>query len=285
MNKPLKRDAMDKLYSIGETAKIMGISVQTLRNYSNISLLSPAYINEETGYRYFSFSQFHIIDRIKYLRGFGLSLNEIDTIMTDGKVDNIIHFLELQRKKIGQQINELTMTKEDIQWYIDYFKYLNKSDNNALPHMTHFEERKILITECPKDHTIEDIEVALASKKTEYVNRGFRFHRQFGYLLPYDSIIAKDWRPFQYFTYVSDVPHEESDDENIHTLPAGDYLCFSFRLRHMDELNVNLIKEYFKSREIPPYVIANEHEDNLATYTYCPYELQFLLAPHNEARV
>lgn len=273
---------MEKLYSIGETSKIMGISVQTLRNYSNSSLLSPAYVNEETGYRYFSFSQFHIIDRIKYLRGFGLSLGEIENIMTDGNIDNIIYFLERQNKKIDQQIHDLTMTKEDVQWYINYFKYLNKSDNNALPHVTFFPERNILITECPKDHTIEDIEVTLTTQKTEYLSHNFHFHRQFGYLLSYDTIIAKDWRPFRYFTYISDYTESITDDKNIMTLPAGDYLCFSFRLRHMEELNVNLIQEYFKSRKLPPYVIANEHEDNLTTYTYCPYELQFLLTPHDE---
>ena len=86
---------MKKLYSIGETAKIMGISVQTLRNYSAFSFLQPAYINEETGYRYYSFEQFHIIDRIKYLRSFELPLSEIEEIMMDGKrVEKIISFLE-----------------------------------------------------------------------------------------------------------------------------------------------------------------------------------------------
>lgn len=59
---------MKRLYSIGETAKLMGISVQTLRNYSNLSILRPYYINEQTGYRYFTFEQFHYIDRIRYLR-------------------------------------------------------------------------------------------------------------------------------------------------------------------------------------------------------------------------
>lgn len=55
---------MKELYSIGEVAGIMGISVQTLRNYANSELLKPQYIDEKTGYRYYSFKQFHMIDRI-----------------------------------------------------------------------------------------------------------------------------------------------------------------------------------------------------------------------------
>jgi len=268
---------MDRLYSIGETAKIMGISVQTLRNYSNSSLLAPAFINNETGYRYFSFSQFHIIDRIKYLRSFRLSLSEIEQIMSNGKVDNIISFLENQQDKIDQQIQELVMTKEDIQWYVDYFKYLNIPNTNALPHVAHFPERTVLTTPCKQGESIEDIEVALASMKTEYGIHGMRFRRQFGYLLPYDSIISKNWAPLNYFIFVSEIGNTPPNSAHVFTIPAGDYLCFSFRLRHMDELNIALIQEYFKNVETPPYVIANEHEDNLVNYTYCPYELQFLL--------
>ncbi len=270
-------DTMEKLYSIGQTAKIMGISVQTLRNYSNSALLSPAYINEETGYRYFTFSQFHVIDRIKYLRGFGLSLAEIEEIITAGKVDKTVHFLELQRKKIDREIEELQMKKEDIGWYINYFTYLTDSSHNALPHMSHFPERYVLYTKCPRDYTIEDIEVHLAEMKTAYIERGYRFHRQYGYLLDYDSIIGRDWRPTHYFIYVSELPPDGTQDDQIFSFPEADYLCFSFRLRHMEELNVNLIREYFKDRDLPPYVIANEHEDNLKTYKYCPYELQFML--------
>ncbi len=43
---------MKKNYTIGEVSKIMGISTQTLRYYSSIDLLKPAYVNPDTGYRY-----------------------------------------------------------------------------------------------------------------------------------------------------------------------------------------------------------------------------------------
>ena len=40
---------MKDLYSIGEVAKIMGVSIQTLRYYSSINLLQPKYTNPATG--------------------------------------------------------------------------------------------------------------------------------------------------------------------------------------------------------------------------------------------
>lgn len=274
---------MKKLYSIGETAKIMGISVQTLRNYSQFPFLQPAYINEDTGYRYYTFEQFHIIDRIKYLRSFDMSLAEIQEIMMDGKkVDKIVRFLEKREEVMEKQIEEMQMQLEDLRWYVDYFKYLNQNDVNALPHVAHYPKRYVLYTDCTAEESIEDIEVRLAKLKVTYGNENIQFRRQFGYILDFDALMEKEWKPTAYFIYMSEKAELIENkgilqQENVKEFPEGDYLCFSFRLRHMEELNTNLIKEYFCNREKPFLVIANEHEDNLFTYKTCPYELQIIL--------
>ena len=39
---------MKHYYSIGEAAKILGISVQTLRYYDSIALLHPKVVNKKT---------------------------------------------------------------------------------------------------------------------------------------------------------------------------------------------------------------------------------------------
>ena len=271
-----------KLYSIGETAKMMGISVQTLRTYSNFTFLTPAYVNDETGYRYYTFEQFHIIDRIKYLRSFGLSLAEIQDIMMDGKkVDKIIEYLENQETVLERQIEELHMQQQDLHWYVNYFKYLNKNEINALPHVTHFGNRYVLRTSCVNGETIADIEVRLAKMKVGYGDQKLSFRRQFGYLLSFTDIMNRNWNPTDFFIYFSHTQTAEEiykeNSDNIMKFPEGDYLCFSFRLRHMEEVNVNLIREYFAEIPEPKLVIANEHEDNLMTYKTCPYELQILL--------
>lgn len=57
---------MKDYYSIGETANLLGVSTQTLRYYDRENILKPVRINDQTGYRYYSYTQFHVIDRIKY---------------------------------------------------------------------------------------------------------------------------------------------------------------------------------------------------------------------------
>lgn len=270
---------MKKLYSIGETSKITGVSIQTLRNYSNDALLEPAYINKETGYRYFSFEQFHIIDRIKYLRSLDVPLPEIREILSSNHIEDIVLYLEKQSAAIDEQIDTLKRKKHRLDWYSDYFKYYSSNTHNMLPHVSHFGPRSILATDCELPLNIENIEIRLTALKTAYSNKGFSYLRQFGYLLPYASIMAQKWEPEKHFIYFSQIPsnYDLEEDEHVITLPEGDYFCCSFHLRHLEELNIPLLQSYFENQPTPSFVIANEYEDNLHDFRYCPYELQFLL--------
>lgn len=51
---------MEELYSIGETAKLNHVSVKSLRHYDEIGLLKPRHVDPDTGYRYYSYSQFSL---------------------------------------------------------------------------------------------------------------------------------------------------------------------------------------------------------------------------------
>ena len=42
------------LLSIGDMAKITGMSIQALRYYDRKGILKPAHVNEKTGYRYYT---------------------------------------------------------------------------------------------------------------------------------------------------------------------------------------------------------------------------------------
>ena len=108
-----------QLYSIGETARLMGVSVQKLRNYSNAGLLTPDAVDEESGYRYYSFKQFHYIDRIRYLRSLDMPLSDIQEILEEGSVDTMQRLLEKQRQRIEAEREHINELYEDIQWYLN----------------------------------------------------------------------------------------------------------------------------------------------------------------------
>ena len=68
-----------KLYTIGKVAKLMGMQSQLLRHYCDIGLITPEYVDPQTGYRYFSFEQLpesvrRYVERIEELAGVRISM-------------------------------------------------------------------------------------------------------------------------------------------------------------------------------------------------------------------
>lgn len=106
---------MKELYTIGETAELLGVSTETLRYYDKIGLLKPAKVDAESRYRYYSYAQFHYIDRIKYLQNFGMSLDEISRVIHTGRVDELLVHLEAEKVRLKKELTRIQRRIEDCQ--------------------------------------------------------------------------------------------------------------------------------------------------------------------------
>ncbi len=80
------------LYSIGETAKLNNIPIQTLRYYDKMGLFTPAFIDPESNYRYYHEKQFFYLDIIKYLKYIDTPLNQIREVMKKRRRTNAAFF-------------------------------------------------------------------------------------------------------------------------------------------------------------------------------------------------
>ena len=106
---------MSTIFTIGEIAKLFNISTQALRLYDRIDLLKPAYINEETGYRYYSIGQFVNLECIKRCKAMGFSLDEIkDLIDNDSSIEAMLELTRKQKHSIRQKIEELEKIENQI---------------------------------------------------------------------------------------------------------------------------------------------------------------------------
>lgn len=122
---------MKKYFTIGETAALLGVSTQTLRFYDKKSILKPGYTDNENGYRYYTFEQFHYIDRIKYLQKMNMSLSDIKTIMESGDKNKLTEYLIQEKSRKLQQMAELKKTIETLDWYLDYFTFTDNKPRNG----------------------------------------------------------------------------------------------------------------------------------------------------------
>lgn len=265
---------MKELYSIGEVAKIMGISVQTLRNYSNSELLKPQYIDEKTGYRYYSFKQFHVIDRIRYLRSLDMPLSEIEEVMKSGNVGGLSEHLEIQKNRIAEEIEELKEKYNDICWYEQYFAYMKEDSLDGHTYKITLPERYAIYEEYREDDTVETIETRLAILKHQCEAYGFRYFRQYGFVVDCQDLLQKKLTRKRYITYLKEKPKHSLECTMV--LPAGEYLCFRGRIC-TDHWNPFEAADFLREKGNNLFAVANEYEDNLVEYRNCPYEVQILI--------
>lgn len=270
---------MKKLYSIGETASILGLSVQMLRNYSNMGLVEPQVIDAESGYRYYSFEQFHFIDRIKYLRSMGVSLHDIKKIFEDGDVGALVSHLQKRKGEVEAELKLINETYNNLTWYIDYFSYGQKYHIEGIPYFRDFPKRFLLsvdfLYKSNYKDSIESVETRLAKLKNE-INA--QYYRLFGYAIDTDKFLNGEFYPLRYYIPIRTLPDNiQPNSENIIEVPAGTYICVWTKNR--EQFDVSVFNKFFADKKKPPFVLADEYEDNLSEYHYCPYEIQCLIEP------
>lgn len=108
-------EGMGTSFSIGEMSKLQNISVQTLRYYDKVGLLKPSYINQKSGYRYYSVKHLVKLDLIKQCKAMGLSLDEIKELIENyTSFDSILNIISKQKEMIDTRIKELNTVKNNI---------------------------------------------------------------------------------------------------------------------------------------------------------------------------
>ena len=89
---------------IKEFACLTGVSVRTLHYYDEIGLLSPAFVDGDTGYRYYDEASLLRMQQILFYRELDFSLKSIGTILSSPDYD--------KNKAMEEQKNLLLLKKE-----------------------------------------------------------------------------------------------------------------------------------------------------------------------------
>lgn len=81
----------DNLIPIGRFAFLSRLSRRALRFYDERGLLKPTYVDEWTGYRYYSLDQLAVADSIRDLREIDLPLDEVRVVLADpARLDELL---------------------------------------------------------------------------------------------------------------------------------------------------------------------------------------------------
>lgn len=100
-----------RTYSIGELAKLAGVSIRTLRYYDKIGLLKPI-DQAESNYRYYGKDELYRLQQILFYKELDFELKKIKKLLDDPDFDRL-KALTFQRKQIvnrKERLDKLLVT-------------------------------------------------------------------------------------------------------------------------------------------------------------------------------
>lgn len=94
------------MFSIGEFASIGRVSVRMLRHYDEIGLLTPARVDQFTGYRSYEGTQFEALGRILMFKDLGFRLDEVKAIIhAQVGEDQLREMLAAKREDLARRLD------------------------------------------------------------------------------------------------------------------------------------------------------------------------------------
>jgi len=114
------------MIKIGEFSKICGLSVKTLRFYDQAGLLPPAFIDEHSGYRYYTENQLLTVKRILSYKEQGFTLDQIKVLLNDisqheamerlkSKQTELLQTIQTTMKQLDEVNNSIHRIQHDLQ--------------------------------------------------------------------------------------------------------------------------------------------------------------------------
>jgi len=138
---------MEKFFSVGEAAKAVHTTSETLRHYDRIGLVRPSKKDEWTNYRYYTEQDIVRLNTVRALQLMDLPLQEIKRVLEYDSLEEIVAFLVRAEKKTDEKIAALQYSKSKIQLArADYERKLQERKNLNGACLKDFPERVILLS-------------------------------------------------------------------------------------------------------------------------------------------
>lgn len=145
-------------FSIGETAKAVHTTIETLRHYDRIGLVKPSKKDEWTNYRYYTEQDIVRINTICALQQMDLPLKKIKEVLEFDDLAKIIEFLEKAEKRVDEKMALLQYSKAKIKLAkLGYENNLREQHHKDNIMIKHFPERVIMISDTLETPTLDNL--------------------------------------------------------------------------------------------------------------------------------
>lgn len=151
---------MQKLYAIGEFSKLTDVSIDTLRYYDKIGLLSPEQTDANSSYRYYAHTQLNKLDIIKICRELGLSLAQTKGLFAKGDPFAFEKSLTAQYAVLEDKIRRLERSCSLLEQMISRLRVFEEISAHSGFYSREIPPRKIVVGGEPVAYANMDLENA-----------------------------------------------------------------------------------------------------------------------------
>lgn len=213
--------------TIGQMAKLNHVTCQTLRHYDKEGLLTPYFIDLQSGYRYYHINQSARLDMIQYLKACGVPLATIKNQLEADNPKDFYNYLTKQLTAIEDTISTLNSSKLSILRTISNYEKYESLPKDATIFFEYIPERFIYKYTCPHNFFEQDdsgYEMMLRELKQNLYDKNLPA----SYFCNVGTIIKKAYLEkeilFSNEVFVF-VDKKSSADYEIAVLPQGMYVC------------------------------------------------------------
>ena len=208
---------MKKYFSVGEAAKVVHTTSETLRHYDRIGLVKPSKKDEWTNYRYYTEQDIVRLNTVRALQLMDLPLQEIKKVLEYDDLEKIVDFLAQAEKKADEKIASLQYSKTKIQSAkADYEKKLQMRQSQSGTFIKNIPARVILLSDTLEVPTLDNLWNYLEhfyDKVTPALKEQFDFEDLAGIYT--ENGVSRLFAVCIRYTQI----------DGIKILPSGKYLC------------------------------------------------------------
>lgn len=149
---------MKQYFSIGEAAKAVHTTSETLRHYDRIGLVKPSKKDEWTNYRYYTEEDIVRLNTVRALQLMDLPLKKIKEVLEYDELEKIVDFLTQAEKKADEKIAALQYSKSKIELAkADYERKLQVQHKFHGFFLKDYLERVILLSDTLEMPTLDNL--------------------------------------------------------------------------------------------------------------------------------
>ena len=242
---------MKNYFLISEFAKLRGININSLRYYEKVGLLKPAYIDENTNYRYYSAEQLTLLNKIILCIQLGISLKEMATYMDkDGNLQSQ-RLLEQGKIVAQKRMEEIQNNLNYIEFSLQNIEANKEFEGREGMYFRNIGERKVITTGLYNSRT----EV---KKLVSELSEIYKAAQKKGYfpILPAGQILKIGKEGDLSIRLFLEVLNSRGDDEEVCTFPAGQYSCVQMELDPDVDL-AETVREWWPVKEEVTIIVDN----------------------------